>query len=219
MILDKIENVIFDLDGTLIDSSEGVIIATNYALESVGAKPRSDDEIKSFIGYPLDVMFPEFCDAPIEELKRAFQKRGLGLIVDKARALPGVDELLAYLYSQNICMAMATTKFRHHTVGTVEKLGWTKFFTALASGDEVAEVKPAPDIIHLAIKKISADPDRTIMVGDTINDIIAAQTAGIKVIAIKSPFGNDDLSAHKPDLILDNPDQLRALFEKRTVRE
>lgn len=214
-MLGNVKNIIFDLDGTLIDSSEGVIIATNYALESVGAEPRTDDEIKSFIGYPLDVMFPNFTDAPIDDLKRAFQKKGRGLIVEKARPLPEVDDVLESLHTKNLRLAIATTKFKHHTIGTVEKLGWTEYFAALASGDEVAEVKPAPDIILLALKKLQAVPEQTIMVGDTINDIIAARKAGIRVIAVKSPFGNDDLSSHNPDLILESLGQLIPLLESR----
>jgi len=208
----QIAYIIFDLDGTLIDSSRGVIEATNYALESLGEKPRSDEEIVRFIGYPLDDMFPSFCRAPLDELKRAFQVKAKTSIVSSVKPLAGVNETLPLLHRAGYTLGIATTKFSIHTAGAIEKCGWSRYFKVLASGDEVARVKPAPDIIQLAMERLKADPDRTIMVGDTVNDIIAAREAGIRVIAIKSPFGSDEFASHNPDLILDSIVDLKGVF-------
>jgi len=212
MKLDLIKYLIFDLDGTLIDSSAGVIEATNYALEKMGQSKRSPDEIKKFIGFPLDIMFPAFCSAPVKQLKEAFQEKGRGLIVDKSVALDGVDAFLPKLAAAGYRMAVATTKFKHHTRGALEKFGWDKYFIATASGDEVANVKPAPDLIELALQRLGADPSKSVMIGDTVNDIKAARQAGLAVIAVRSPFGADDLASYNPDFLIDKLTDLAELL-------
>ena len=214
-MFDNIDNIIFDLDGTLIDSSPGVIESTNYALQSLGEAPRRPDEITPFIGYPLEKMFASFCRAPMEKLKAAFQEKAREVMVASVRPLPGAGETLACLHRGGYRLAVATTKYTVHSTGIVDKCGWGKYLTALASGDEVARVKPAPDILTAALAKLNAGPERSVMVGDTVNDIIPAQALGMRVIAVKSPFGSDDLQAHNPDLYLERLVELTRIFKAK----
>ncbi len=210
----RYQYLIFDLDGTLIDSSPGVIEATNYALIMLGEKPRRPEEIKRFIGYPLDKMFPAFCNAPVADLKAAFQEKARMTMVRTAVMLPGSAEIINWLHQQGYTLALATTKFTHHTEGLATKFGWSKFFAAIASGDEVARVKPAPDLIHLALERLQAKAEEAVMIGDTENDIIPAKQIGLKTIAIHSPFSDHDLSQYRPDLLLENVVQLKAVFAR-----
>jgi len=207
-----IKYILFDLDGTLVDSSEGVAEATNYALASLGYKPRPIEQIARYIGYPLEDMFASFCDGPIEQLKAAFQEKAALVMKESTRPMKGAPETVALFFNAGYKLAIATTKYRIHTEGIVAKLGWHKYFAALASGDEVARVKPAPDIIKLALTKLGAKPDTAVMVGDTINDIVSARAAGVKTISIRSPFGNDELAKHNPELILNNISELKTVF-------
>jgi HAD superfamily hydrolase (TIGR01509 family) len=208
----KTEHIIFDLDGTLIDSSAGVAEATNYALSKLGQPPRSIEEISPFIGYPLEDMFASFCDCPIDELKMAFQMKARHSVTSSALPMPQVSDVLQLLSAAGYKLAVATTKYKLHTEGIVAKFGWRDYFKALASGDEVANVKPSPDVIKLALKKLDADAEGAVMVGDTIIDILAARAAGIKVISIKSPFGRDNLGEAGPDLLLNNITELPEVF-------
>jgi HAD superfamily hydrolase (TIGR01509 family) len=197
------KHVIFDLDGTLVDSSHGVVEATNYALAKTGHPARGHDEIARFIGYPLEQMFAAFTGAPSDRLNALFQEQARLTMVGLTTALPGVDSLLPRFRAAGYRTAIATTKYKVHTEGIVRHLGWNGLFDALASGDEVPRVKPAPDIVELALKRLGANPADTVMIGDTINDIIAARAAGItRIIAIQSPFGDDNIAALKPDLMI-----------------
>jgi len=207
-----LQNIIFDLDGTLIDSSAGVIEATNYALLAVGENPRTPVEITRYIGHPIEEMFASFCQAPMDQLKAAFQEKARFSVLSAARPLAGVDLLLPRIHAHGYRLGIATTKFTIHTEGIVKKLGWSRYFSALASGDEVAHVKPAPDIVLLAMARLGGSPNDTIMVGDTSIDIQAAHGAGLKVIVIKSPFGNNDIDIFKPELKLNSFDDLREVF-------
>ncbi len=216
MIFTGIKNIIFDLDGTLIDSSPGVIEATNHALTKVGESPRSDDEIKQFIGFSIDEMFKNFSNAPLDILKDGFREVADKCVVDAARPLDGIDDLLAELHRQGFKMAIATTKVSQNTAGIVEKLGWSNYFAATASGDEVEHVKPSPEVIILAISILGGMLKESLYVGDTKNDVLAARAAGIKVVAVKSDFGGDDLAQYEPDLLLDRTADLIHFFPKTT---
>ncbi len=211
MLLD-IECIIFDLDGTLIDSSKGVIEATNYALTELGEPPRDPDEIIRYIGYPLDDMFAAFTDLPAGRLAAKFQERAKKTVVASAVALPDVDETIRLLYQARFRMGIATTKYDYHTDAIIEKMNWKEYFAATASGNEVQNVKPYPDLILLAMKRLGGTPEKTIMVGDTVNDIHSARAAGIPIIAVKSDFGNDDLRAYRPNLLLPRFTDLKTVF-------
>jgi len=211
-----IENLIFDLDGTLIDSSAGVVESTNYALSRLGFAPRRAADIKRFIGSSLDEMFTAFAASPREQLKAFFQERAASAVVSSARPMDQVEETLATLHDSGYRMAVATTKFLVHTTGIIRKFGWYRYFQATASGDEVANVKPAPDLVILALRRLGASPESTLMIGDTKNDILAARAAGIRVVAVESPFGDDNLRAYKPDHLLGTISELSALLDLHT---
>ncbi len=184
-------NVIFDLDGTLIDSSAGVVQATNYALAMLGLPTRDPAEIVTYIGYPLDVMFADFTDAPYPELARHFQVKARETVVESTTALPFAHETIVDLHRTGYRLAIATTKIRIHIDLILEKCGWRQYFAATVGGDEVTAVKPAPDAFTLAMQRLGADARDTIVVGDTVNDILGATAAGLPVIAVKSPFGQN----------------------------
>jgi HAD superfamily hydrolase (TIGR01509 family) len=198
-----------------VDSSAGVTEATNFALTRLGYKTRSREEISGFIGYPLENMFGAFCGfpLPIEDLKAAFQEKAAGLMEERTHPLPGAEETIELLHNAGYRLAIATTKYKIHTEGIVSKFGWEKYFSALASGDEVKQVKPAPDIVKLALRKLGIKSDSAVMVGDTVNDIISARDAGVRTISIVSPFGRDDIANYNPDLILENIQDLKSVFK------
>jgi HAD superfamily hydrolase (TIGR01509 family) len=206
--------LIFDLDGTLIDSSTGVVKCTNFALAKFGDKSRSPEEIKKYIGYPLDDMFPVFSNAPVEKLKKAFHEMSREIMVPMAKSLPRAGEVLGYLYKKGYAMAIATTKYDQNTKGLIKKFGWSKYFKALVSGDEVKRVKPAPDLVQLALNRLNADAKQTVMIGDTVNDILAAHKVGVRTIIIRSPFGGHNVRPYNPELILNNISQLREIFRR-----
>ncbi|MBN1213738.1 MAG: HAD family hydrolase [candidate division Zixibacteria bacterium] len=216
----KIKNLIFDLDGTLIDSSEGVVEAVNYSLRQMGQQEQKPETIKPFIGYALEVMYPEFTDAPLDELYRHFQVKAAESIVSSTVILDGVGETLAKLSENNYTMAIATTKIKKHVDKIINKFEWGPFFKAWVGGDEVAKVKPDPEIFFKVLKKMGAEPSETLVIGDTVNDILAARAVPMCSVAVLSPYGGrDKLLASKPDFVLDSMANLPELLEKIVTGE
>ncbi len=208
-----IHTIIFDLDGTLIDSSDGVVEAVNYSLEQMGEPIQPPEKIKPFIGFPLTVMYPYFSDKPVKELYAHFQVKAAETVVASTVMLPGVEPVLQQLKDLGYTLTIASTKIRKHISGVVDKFDWGKYFKTFSGGDEVKHVKPAPDIFALTLEKIQASKEESIVVGDTVNDIHAAQALQIPVIAVHSPYGNKkELEESSPNYIIDHIEQLVPLL-------
>lgn len=207
-------NIVFDLDGTLIDSSDGVVEAVNYSLRQMGESEQPPDKIKSFIGYPLSQMYPTFSKLPVEELYRHFQVKAAETVVASTCLLPGVESTLDKLRDTGYRFAIASTKIKRHIEGIVDKFGWADLVTTYAGGDEVENVKPDPEILRLVLKRMDALPGETIVVGDTINDILAAQAVPMMVVAVESPYGGrDEIVKSKPDYFISSIKDLVGLLE------
>lgn len=213
----RIANLIFDLDGTLIDSSDGVVEAVNFALTSLGERARPADEIKPYIGYPLEQMFADFTDLPADRLYRQFQIRAAETVVASALPLAGVCDTLVELRARGFRLSIATTKIRRHVDGIVAKLGWAELFDATAAGNEVARFKPDPAVFHLALERMGGEPDDSLVVGDTENDILAARAVPMRVAAVLSPYGGHErIYQHRPDYVMKSLRELPALLNSLT---
>lgn len=213
-------NLIFDLDGTLIDSSDGVIAATNYALTQLGIAERPADEIRRFIGFPLEDMFAAFTDEPYEQLRQHFQVKARESVVGSTVALPHAEDTLRELKSRDYQMAIATTKIKVHIGLILEKCGWVEYFAATVGGDEVVSVKPAPDAFELALKRLDATRHNSIVIGDTINDVLAARTLQLPVVAVSSPYGGDeDLRNAGPTYHIKSLIELPAVLDRHFAEE
>lgn len=207
--------LIFDLDGTLIDSSDGVVEAVNYSLTQMGEPPQPATVIKPYIGFPLAQMYPNFTDAPYEELYAHFTVRAAETVVASTNALPHVDTVLQQLRESGLRMAVATTKIKRHVDGIVDKLGWRDYFSVFVGGDEAVRFKPDPAIFKIALERLKADAADTMVIGDTINDVLAAKAVPMTVTAVASPYGrSDELMASEPDHFIEDIRQLPELLGK-----
>lgn len=211
--MSRIKNLIFDLDGTLIDSSDGVVEAVNYSLEQMGEKPRPAEIIKAYIGYPLSTMYPDFTDKPLDQLYAHFQKRAAETVIASTRALPEVEETIRDLHDKGYRLAIATTKIKRHLHGILDLLGWQDLFVAGVGGDEVERVKPDPMAFQVTLERMKADGDVTLVIGDTENDVLAAKAVPLRVVAVRSPYGSDArLRAAQPDHFLESIAELPGLL-------
>ncbi len=209
-----IHNIVFDLDGTLIDSSNGVVEAVNYSLRKMGQAEQPADVIKSYIGYPLSQMYMQFSDAPVADLYRHFQHKAAETVVSSTDILPGVEPVLRRLKAGGYRLAVASTKIRRHIDGIVEKLRWQDLLSVYTGGDEVHRVKPDPEILLLTLQRLAATPEETLVVGDTVNDILAARAVPMKVVAITSPYGGcEKVIEAGPDYHINSIDELIELVE------
>lgn len=205
--------LIFDLDGTLIDSSDGVVESVNYSLRMMNQPEQPPERIKPFIGSPLSHMYPAFTDAPIDQLYRHFRVKADEVVVASSVRLKGVQETLERLKEQGYLMAIATTKVRRNIEGTLDRFGWRDMFDVTVGGDEVARQKPAPDAFVKALEELGGRPEMAMAVGDTVNDVMAAQAVPMRIAAVNSPYGGlEDIRSLNPDYIINSIGELPAIL-------
>jgi HAD superfamily hydrolase (TIGR01509 family) len=193
-----IEAVLFDIDGTLVDSNEQHVEAWVTAFETRG-HPIGRDAIRQQIGKGGDLLVPALLPGASDDESKAlaeahghaFKERYL----DGIRAFPSAREAIARAHGQGLKVVLASSAKREELEHYVELLGVGEMLDASTSIDDVSTSKPAPDIFSAAIDKIDVAPARAIVVGDTPYDVEAAKKAGIAAIGLTSgPFDADALT-------------------------
>lgn len=175
--------VIFDLDGTLIDTSTDVHLCLNMALEKMNLPTISMEIAKKAIGPgPKDFVKYILGDAMdrVDEFHQTFRPLYWERCADNAEPFDGIVELLKDLHDADIKCAVATNKAQHGTHAVLKGLELEHHFDVILSRDQVDNAKPAPDMLLKACDELDVHPDRALMLGDTDNDILAANAASIK---------------------------------------
>ena len=182
--MQNIELVIFDLDGTLVDTEKDIYISLNLALEQIDLPQISLDTAKKAIGPGPDeflryVLGEEKLHRS-EDFRNAFRPIYTHRCADNAKAFDGIDSLLTELKRLDIKLAIATNKARTGTDPILKALDIENFFDIVMTRNDVEKPKPEPDMLLIACEKLKINPQHALMLGDTDNDILSARSAGIK---------------------------------------
>ena len=180
----RLKAVLFDLDGTLIDSDAQMLAALQAALRDCGYN-LTTSEIGDIAGVPLHGYFARRLGVGPEEAERiyqAYRRIYLEVCVPETRPLPGANALLAALSARGIALALVTTKMQIVARAVVAALGWSEVFAAIVGQDSAARPKPAPDPAQYALALLGVLPEDAAFVGDTDNDILCGLAAGVAVV-------------------------------------
>ncbi|AEF16185.1 HAD-superfamily hydrolase, subfamily IA, variant 3 [Thermoanaerobacterium xylanolyticum LX-11] len=196
------EAVIFDMDGVLIDSETLHIQLEEDIFKEIGANISFEEHI-SFVGTTSHYMWEYVknkCNVPftVEELVEMDRKRYFDYISkhdDAVKPIVGVDELVKELHKRNMRLAVASSSPIDVIEIVVKRLKLENYFDELVSGDFVKRSKPYPDIFLYAAEKLNVAPERCIVIEDSNKGVLAAKSAGMKVVGFINPnSGNQDIS-------------------------
>ncbi|CAG1065308.1 phosphoglycolate phosphatase [uncultured bacterium] len=206
--------VIFDLDGTLIDSSGDIAWCANKTLAAFGHAEMDPSEIVGHIGWGvkplLEKLMPGEAPEMITEARLKFLEVYGGHLVVETTLYPGVVELLDRLSGQGKKLAVVTNKPEGLASGILDVMKLSGYFKLLLGGDSLPNRKPHPEPIEKAIKELGAKPDRTIVVGDSPVDCEAAKGAGAYAIGAAYGFrGRGELEAAGCDIIVEDVPSLK----------
>jgi len=205
--------LIFDLDGTLIDSKLDLIHAVNATLTEMGRATLSDEVISSYIGHGAPMLMSRALGGMAKEDELA---RGLGYFLeyyeahklDNTRLYPGVAETLGKLSEQKIAMAVLTNKPVKISLRILEELGVAKYFQATYGGNSFETKKPDPLGAKTILGEFRVNAGDSIMVGDSEVDIQTARNADMIAAAVNYGFGIHDRAQHPADIYLDRMSDL-----------
>lgn len=201
--------ILFDLDGTVIDSTDAIVSTFHHSFEKMGAgKKVTDEEIKALIGYPLDVMYEKL---GVEKKKvwdyvDTYKQRYKTISVAQTTLLENAKESIE-LASSFARLGIVTTKTTQYTIPILENMEIFHHFEAIVGRQEVVNPKPHPEPIYkvLELMNINSLNYDIYMVGDTKLDLIAARDAKVNSVGVLCGYGNyEDLSRYTNAIFADS---------------
>lgn len=182
--------ILFDLDGTLTDSKEGILNCVRYAIEELGEPMPPEETLLRFIGPPLQESFAVFCGYGPEKVEKAvtlYRDRYKPIGQFENYPAPGAAELLARLKAEGRCLALASSKPEHLCVSICERFGFTPSLSAIVGSPPTGDRTKA-DVIHGVMDQLGlTDEDRPsmLMVGDRKFDVLGAKECGIDCLGVE----------------------------------
>lgn len=217
------ELIIFDFDGTLIDSVPDLTLAVNKMLSFYNLKPLSLEGVTPFVGNGVKVLVERVLKQalPSEKITKELFEEALEIYSSAYRAAlcvdtylySGVLETLNYLHNKGYTMVICTNKPFEFIEPILDELSIKQFFKYWIGGDSLPEKKPdAKPLLHLA-DQINIEVKKCIMIGDSKNDILAAQNAGMDSIGLSYGYNyNEHISEYNPTQVVDKFADLQSLF-------
>jgi len=211
----KVKAIIFDIDGTLIDSLDVIAETLVEASKEIGYNIGSED-IKEFIGIPgkeivkqlLKISDPQ----KIREVLEKWEEKQRKIYLKRVKLYPKVKETLEYLKKRGFKLATATSLTSDKAKEILQIFSIKRYFDTCVAADDVKEGKPSPHVFLEAAKRLNVKPEECIVVGDTEYNILAAKKAKMKVIMFGSQKQKFKIIKTKPDHIIHSYQELKTLL-------
>ncbi|MFG6121478.1 pyrophosphatase PpaX [Thalassobacillus sp. B23F22_16] len=199
----SINTILFDLDGTLIDTNELIISSFTHTTEQYGDRLYSREEIMSFIGPPLRESLAKIDKDRVEELVNVYREHNMKHHDELVEAYPTVVETIETLKEKGYKLGIVTTKMRQTVEMGLKLTGLKESFPVVVTLDDVSNAKPDPEPINKALEQLDSTASETLMVGDNTHDILAGKNAGTKTAGVAWTIkGKEVLEALDPDFML-----------------
>ncbi|NUF50299.1 phosphoglycolate phosphatase [Gilliamella sp. ESL0250] len=211
--LKDIQAIAFDLDGTLVDSVPGLALATQNMLAELNLPTISNEQVKNFVGNGIDIMLERVFQAiqvdPSTELlakaKNLFNQHYDKVIDAETKLFPNVKETLKVLHDNHYPLALVTNKPAQFLPALLTSLGIKEYFSLVLGGGDVIKLKPHPAPLYQVMATFGLFSDQLLFVGDSKNDITAAQNANCPTIALSYGYNYGiSIATSNPDFLLDD---------------
>ncbi len=216
--------LVFDLDGTLIDSAPDLRAAVNEMLRERGRPPLSLAQIRGMIGDGAPALVrralaesgldPERATTALPRFLQLYESDAVRL----TRPYPGVPATLTALRRQGYRTAICTNKPQHATITVLEGLGLSSLFDAIAGGDRFAVKKPDPGHLLGLLAALGGQTERAAMIGDNENDAAAAHAVGMPLVLMRYGYSRIDPESLSADALLDHFADLPATLDRLGLR-
>lgn len=205
----SIRTILFDLDGTLIDTNELIIASFTHTIEKYSDRAYGREEILDFIGPPLRDSLKLIDPDRVEEMVETYRKHNIDNHHAYVRAYDGVVDTIKQLNESGYRLGIVTTKMRHTVQMGLELTGLDGMFETIITLDDVANAKPHPEPVIKALQALDSKASEAIMVGDNTHDIEAGKNAGTQTAGVAwTVKGRDVLDQLKPDFMLNHMSEL-----------
>lgn len=204
--------ILFDLDGTLVDSAPDIAAAVNELLAGRDLPPLRVDQVRAMIGGGVRKLVERAFAASgapllagaLDEVNRAMAPIYRRHLTGLTRLMPGVKEVLTHFHLNGMAMGVVTNKPQLAAREILLHFHLTEYLGAIVGGDAVTCLKPAPDALLLALDQLEIEPTDTLMVGDSSSDVGAARAAGMPVVLLRDGYTQAPIEELGADLVCDS---------------
>ena len=211
----QINTVLFDLDGTLIDSIELILASYRHTMRTHGFGDVRDEVWMRGVGTPLRVQLAQWANSPavMDAMVATYREHNLSNHDRMVTIYPGVREVVAGIRARGLRTGVVTSKNREGTLRGLSLVGLAEVIEVLVCADDVANPKPHPEPVERAMAALGGEPSTTLFVGDSIHDLTSGRAAGVLTGAVLwGPFRREDLAPAEPDFWLAHPSDLTTLL-------
>ena len=212
-----IDTMLFDLDGTLIDSVRLILDSYHHTLATHGIPPRTDEDWLRGLGTPLRVQFAEWKDDPgLEAMIATYRDYNLFHHDRCVTPYPGIVEALRAVRDAGVRIGLVTSKNRPGAERGLRLCELESLVEVIVGADDVTNPKPHAEPVERALQLLGAAPEGAVYVGDSVHDMESGRAAGVRTAAVLwGPFTRSELERTEPDYWLERPADLVRLVERR----
>ncbi|TDL73826.1 pyrophosphatase PpaX [Rhodococcus qingshengii] len=209
----NINTILFDLDGTLIDTNELIISTYLHTLEKYYPGKYTREDVLPFLGPTLHDVFGKMDPDRVEEMVLEYRTYNIANHDALVKEFVGVMETIETLKKKGYKLAIVTTKREDVAFKGLRLMKLDSYFDVMIAYDHVKKVKPDPEPIFLALEKLGSKPEEALMVGDNFHDVLAGKNAGTKTAGVAwSIKGREYLAKYEPDFMLENMTDLLSIL-------
>lgn len=210
----RYSTVLFDLDGTLLDSTRLILDSFHHTFAAHGLAAQSDETFLAGVGTPLRIEFAKHCNdaGEIEAMIGTYREYNFLHHDRMVSAFPGSIACVRALVEAKVRLGIVTSKGRHGTKMGLESLSLTDMFTVVVCSEDVTRHKPDPEPVRHALGHLGAKPEETIFIGDSVHDMRAGRGALVSTgAALWGPFAKKSLALTEPTYFLESFDDVTKL--------
>lgn len=216
------ELVLFDLDGTLVDSAPDLAYSIDCAMEELGLPKPGEDRVRGWIGRGAEILIRDTLDfAGVDKDDSDMFSKTFDLFSEiyikntsaHSRLYPGARETLDHLKELGCKLGCVTNKRGRFTEPVLKSLNIFDDFQVVVSGDTLEKKKPQPDPLFYAVENTGTTTERSLMVGDSVNDVQAARAANMPIFCVSYGYNHgQDIADSNPDRVMDSLSEMIPLF-------
>ncbi len=213
----KINTVLFDFDGTIMDTNNVILQSWQHTFRTVEGKERPVEEILETFGEPLNITLKKLLpQIPIEEGASIYRGYHYENFIELISVFPGILELIKELNTRGYKTGIVTSRLRHTTEIGLKKYDMEQYFNVIVTCDDTDKHKPDPEPVNIALERLGSKPEEAIMIGDSMFDILCAKNAGVRAALVSWALAvseEDKTGDNAPDYIIEKAEDLLGILE------
>lgn len=213
----KINTVLFDFDGTIMDTNNVILQSWQHTFRTLEGKERPEEEIYSTFGEPLNITMQKLLpQIPVEEGVAVYRSYHYSHFTDLISVFPGMLELLKEVKRRGYKIGLVTSRLLHTTEIGLKKYEMEQYFDAIITCEDCKKFKPDPEPVIIALERLGSAPEESVMIGDSMFDILCAKGAGVKTVLVNWTLGvseEEKTGENSPDHIIETAESLLDILE------